>query len=848
MKPAGPKGAGGSDSPETDALPDDAVPETAHGLSPAQAIALSRAVVLGEGEEDLPIDLTEEPVEPQPAAPGHEDRTDDLPGQLLEAAVAAAALAPPPRPRPSLGTAAGPPKRSSEPPPHASFRAEPSSSVIPVPPPFVPFPPSPPEDRETVAAHRPAVQPPAPAPGDSRPLAPPPAPPAPAPPTARTRPSMPAPATPPAGPLPKVIISEEAYRPSQVPPPPAAPAPAPVPFPAAPPRPAPQLRPISRPPEPPPQPPESVVELGEDAVVEETSAGAGLVELPADAVEVLPQAETEPHRPAPPVPGPAPLASAERLAAHGEQARPEVAGLQEAAVAADGGEAADEEVTPAEGRTFAAEDTPAEPAAAAPETTPPAAERPGTTTTAPTPAEAFSAAPGVGGTDDAEEVSLRDVQLVRDSAEPPPAAAAAVALPHPPEEPSAAPAVETEEDAPRELGDLAPPDTAAPRPGTDDPFAPPVTTPPAGRRRALEEPENLGFDAPPSVISIPEDDVPRTPATAEERLAELEAAFLPGMAPATLTGRGDGAPPAGEAPPAEEVAEELGEADVQSLETEESEPSAAPLIAPERPRPSAVPRSRPRRRRRHGERRPWWEEIFDDEYIRSLPRFSAEQTRREVEFIERSLGVARGARVLDLGCGDGRHAVELASRGFEVVGLDLSLPMLARAGDVAQARSVKLNFIQGDMRDLRFESAFDAAYCVGTTFGYFDDDTNVQVLANAARALKPGGRFLLQVCNRDHVLWHQPRSTWFQGDDRQYLEDTDFNFLQSRLTVKRSWATSAGDQETVEYSIRLYSLHEMGKMFHAAGFRVIEISGQYATPGVFFGGDSPNLILLAEKP
>ena len=219
-----------------------------------------------------------------------------------------------------------------------------------------------------------------------------------------------------------------------------------------------------------------------------------------------------------------------------------------------------------------------------------------------------------------------------------------------------------------------------------------------------------------------------------------------------------------------------------------------------------------------------------------------------MDFVERALGVAKTARVLDLGCGDGRQAVELAHRDYEVVGLDLSLPMLARAGEAAQAKGVKINFIQGDMRDLRFDGAFDAVYCVGSTFGYFDDDTNQAVLASVFRALKPGGRLLLGLTNRDYVTHNQPRSSWFQGDDRQYLEDTDFNFITSRLVVKRSWATSAGDQETVEYTIRLYSLHELGKILHAAGFRVIEVSGHMVTPGTFFGADSATLLLVAERP
>ncbi|MBN1774356.1 MAG: methyltransferase domain-containing protein, partial [Deltaproteobacteria bacterium] len=512
--------------------------------------------------------------------------------------------------------------------------------------------------------------------------------------------------------------------------------------------------------------------------------------------------------------------------------------------ASEAGElSADEEPTPANGRTFKPEAVTAPVAAALSSEEPEVGPAAGGAVVFPEdlPADVGESAGG-----DAEEVSLSDVQVVRDTMEPSTASGAAGGGERK-DETSAAPDLVAGQDVDDGLGDLVPPDLGSRRAGTADPFAPPATSEPPPRKRPVsEEPDGLGLEAPPSVISIPEDDVPRAPMSAEAKLAALEAAFLPGAESADVAA--EAKPSEAAADVADDVAEELGDADVQSLEVEESEPSAAPLIAPERPRPSATPRPRARRRRRHGERRAWWEEIFDDEHIRSLPHYSADHTRHEVEFIERSLGVARGARVLDLGCGDGRHAVELAIRGFEVVGLDLSLPMLARAGDLAQARSVKLNFIQGDMRDLRFESTFDAVYCVGTTFGYFDDDTNVQVLANAARALKPGGRFLLQVCNRDHVLWHQPRSTWFQGDDRQYLEDTDFNFITSRVTVKRSWATSAGDQETVEYSIRLYSLHEMGKLFHAAGFRVIEISGRFATPGVFFGGDSPNLVLLAEKP
>ena len=95
----------------------------------------------------------------------------------------------------------------------------------------------------------------------------------------------------------------------------------------------------------------------------------------------------------------------------------------------------------------------------------------------------------------------------------------------------------------------------------------------------------------------------------------------------------------------------------------------------------------------------WWAELFNDDYLRTCERLSDEQLVREVDFIEDRLSIERGGAVMDLACGTGLHAIELAQRGYEVVGFDLSLAMLARAGDEAQDRDTKLNFVQGDMRE-----------------------------------------------------------------------------------------------------------------------------------------------------
>ncbi|KYF77218.1 hypothetical protein BE11_18040 [Sorangium cellulosum] len=246
-------------------------------------------------------------------------------------------------------------------------------------------------------------------------------------------------------------------------------------------------------------------------------------------------------------------------------------------------------------------------------------------------------------------------------------------------------------------------------------------------------------------------------------------------------------------------------------------------------------------------KRPWWEELFGDDFVRTLDKIDAKVVRREVDFIEERLGVEKGAVILDLACGAGSHAIEIASRGYSVVGYDLSLAMLARAADDAQDRGQKLNFLQGDMREMTFEETFDGVYCWSTSFGYFDDEKNADVLARIRRALRAGGMLLLDIVNRDYVASRQPSLVWFEGDGCVCMDEMQVDFFTSRLRVKRTVMFEDGRSREIDYSIRLYGLHELGKLLHEAGFKVTEVTGHPAHPGVFFGSESPRLIILAER-
>jgi SAM-dependent methyltransferase len=243
----------------------------------------------------------------------------------------------------------------------------------------------------------------------------------------------------------------------------------------------------------------------------------------------------------------------------------------------------------------------------------------------------------------------------------------------------------------------------------------------------------------------------------------------------------------------------------------------------------------------------WWEDLFNDDYVRTMERLTDAQIAQEVDFIETSLGLERGGAMLDLACGTGRQAIELARRGYEVVAFDLSLQMLARAGDDAQELSAKLNFVQGDMREMTFAEQFDGVYCWNTAFGYFDEEKNANVIDRVHNSLKKGGLFLLDVVNRDFIVRQSPSLAWFEGDGCVCMDEMTIDFITSRMKVKRTLMLDDGRSRETEHSMRVYSLHELGKILHEHGFKVCEVSGRVATPGVFFGNESPRTIILAEK-
>jgi len=332
---------------------------------------------------------------------------------------------------------------------------------------------------------------------------------------------------------------------------------------------------------------------------------------------------------------------------------------------------------------------------------------------------------------------------------------------------------------------------------------------------------------------------PPPPPLAEVVAAATEARTTPPPTPARESRPRPVAPPP---PPPAPAAVAAAPAAEEAAGAPPSSGGQMPLLPPGATWSEALSQ-RPRKKRL----KPWFEEVFDEDYLRTLPFMTPEQTLREVGFIRGSLQPPPDGHVLDVACGYGRHAIELGQGGLRVTGIDISLPLLIRAADEAQRRSLSVNFVHADMREMAFEKQFDGAYSMLTSFGYFDEETNLRVAERIGRALKPGGRFLLDILNRDYVVADLPVRVWWEGTGCVVLEEVDFNFHTSRINTHRSIVFEDGRQLEQELSVRAYSLHEIGRLLRQAGFRVIDVSGGLATRGDFFGSASRNLLIVAEK-
>ena len=232
----------------------------------------------------------------------------------------------------------------------------------------------------------------------------------------------------------------------------------------------------------------------------------------------------------------------------------------------------------------------------------------------------------------------------------------------------------------------------------------------------------------------------------------------------------------------------------------------------------------------------WWRNIFNALYLKTDADVVDDQniTRKEVDLFSGILKLSLDDKVLDLCCGQGRHSLELARRGFNhVKGLDHSHYLIQKAKARAKKEYLNIKFKEGDARKLPYTTdAFDAVMILGNSFGYFETiKDDLLILKEVFRVLKPWGRLLIDVSDGEYLKkGFQPRS-WEWIDKRHFVCRERSLSLDKQRLITREVITHAEKGVIVDqfYAERLYSRKNMSELLEKAGFNEIVIHGEMLT-------------------
>jgi ubiquinone/menaquinone biosynthesis C-methylase UbiE len=243
----------------------------------------------------------------------------------------------------------------------------------------------------------------------------------------------------------------------------------------------------------------------------------------------------------------------------------------------------------------------------------------------------------------------------------------------------------------------------------------------------------------------------------------------------------------------------------------------------------------------------WWESYFDAQYLLEYePIFTPERDRADVARLIEILGLPAGERVLDVPCGQGRHAHLLAEAGFDVTGLDYSRHLL----DVAEKRGTgpTLRYVRGDMRALpaQWTGRFAAVLNLFTSFGFFFDPADdVRVIREFARVLRPNGVLVWHGGSRDGVMAKFLARDWWKSDDGTMIaHERTFDPLSGILTIRSHWSGRKGSGER-EHRIRLYTASRLAEICRTAGLIVEEAYDGWADAPL--SRRSSEMLLVARK-
>lgn len=259
----------------------------------------------------------------------------------------------------------------------------------------------------------------------------------------------------------------------------------------------------------------------------------------------------------------------------------------------------------------------------------------------------------------------------------------------------------------------------------------------------------------------------------------------------------------------------------------------------------------------------WTEKLFIEkpEYFKRTIEERFKKTDPEIEGLIKlftEYGITKGGRILDLACGIGRVAVPLAQQDYNVVGLDISPDYIQHAKKYAQEKQVEhqTRFIEGDMRKVSTElknqtASFDAVINIWTSMGYWDEETDENILRQSLALTRPSGVFIMHTVNKDNLLRRFQARDFSDEDDLVRLMDRKLDLETSRMINYWTYyyRESNGDLkllEKMEINHRVYSLNELKKQFQDAGWSYKKSYGGFTLDPLTM--DTFSMIIVAEKP
>ena len=224
----------------------------------------------------------------------------------------------------------------------------------------------------------------------------------------------------------------------------------------------------------------------------------------------------------------------------------------------------------------------------------------------------------------------------------------------------------------------------------------------------------------------------------------------------------------------------------------------------------------------------WYEDLFKNYADKYENESFTTGTTGEVDFIEQEIGTNKSLKILDIGCGTGRHDIELTRRGYNVVGVDLSEAMILKARANASKANVKVEFRQGDARALSFKEEFDFVMmvCEGGFPLMETDEMNFSILQSAYNAVKPGGKFLFTTLNGLFPLFHSVKDFINKNSTGGAICKTNtFDLMTFREYSDYEMIDDNGEKKILKCNERYYVPSEITWLLNSLGFKKVEILG-----------------------